>query len=169
MGIFFTNQLCCLVTHWSDFCCNIITYFQDCSCKNQANCVFCAFCLHLFYCFYCMYSTQKNTIISSCIIQCNIQDTYLIFSSFHNMCTSKRQVFLRKSHLKMALLTVSEVMANPNTTTTIFHHSFAFSQSKRLPTLPFSILGECKTSQVQDSFVTFQKRRTSKRRRRRWR
>ena len=110
---------------------------------------------------------HKNTIISSCIIQCNIQDTYLIFSSFHNMCTRKRQFFLRKSHLKMALLTVSEVMANPNTRTTIFHHSFAFSQSKRLPTLPFSILGECKTSQVQDSFVTIQKRRASKRRSRR--
>ena len=38
----------------------------------------------------------KNTIISSCIIQCNIQDTYLIFSSFHNMCTRKRQVFFKK-------------------------------------------------------------------------
>ena len=31
----------------------------------------------------------------------------------------------------MALLTVSEVMANPNTSTTIFQHSFAFYQSKR--------------------------------------
>lgn len=59
-GYFFTNKLCCLMTHWSDFCCNTITtYFQDCSCKNQAICGLCAFCLHLFYCFYCMYSTQK--------------------------------------------------------------------------------------------------------------
>ena len=47
--------------------------------------------LLLLYVFY-----TKNTIISSCIIQCNIQDTYLIFSSFHNMCTSKRQVFFKK-------------------------------------------------------------------------
>ena len=155
------------MTHWSDFCCNTITKYVFSRLQLQKSghlwfmCILLTFILLLLlYVFH-----TKNTIISSCIIQCNIQDTYLIFSSFHNMCTRKRQVFLRKSHLKMALLTVSEVMANPNTSTTIFHHSFAFFQSIRLPTLPFSILGECKTSQVQDSFVTFQKRRASKTRR----